>query len=234
MGIAPLHTLHRSLWLLGILVCGALKASPDADALLAATPAAGKTAVTMALQAMRCAVRHGVPAADRLAVIDYSQPSSENRLWVFDLAAKSLLFNERVAHGRNSGDNLAVAFSNASGSYASSLGLFVTRDVYIGRNGYSLRMQGLEPGFNDHAMRRAIVIHGADYVSEAFIEKTGRIGRSLGCPAVRTAVAHDLIDTIQGGQFVFSYYPDPRWLAQSRWVNCGNATAQRGSTASAP
>src|SRR3546814_1161415 len=81
-------------------------------------------------------------------------------------------------------------------------------------------MQGLEPGFNDNAMSRAIVIHGADYVSDAFVRKVGRIGRSLGCPAVRKKVAHALIDTIQGGQFVFSYYPDPKWLAQSRFFNC--------------
>src|SRR3546814_15021647 len=90
---------------------------------------------------MHCAVNHGVPAPSRLAVIDYSRPSTEPRLWVFDLAANKLLYQERVAHGRNSGENRAVTFSNAAGSYASSLGLFRTRDTYVGRNGYSLRMQ---------------------------------------------------------------------------------------------
>jgi len=230
-----LYPLLRTLSLLAILASGCATAAPPVDPLLAATPVSAKAAVTVALQAMRCAVAGGVPAPARLAVIDYSKPSTENRLWVFDLVANTLLYEERVAHGRNSGENLAANFSNESGSYASSLGLFRTRDAYVGRNGYSLRMQGLEPGFNDNAMRRAIVIHGADYVSEAFVRKVGRLGRSLGCPAVRKKVAHALIDTIQHGQFVFSYYPDPQWLAQSRLVNCGSgATARHDRIASAP
>lgn len=231
----PLHPPCRSLLLLTIFACASGRASPPADPLLSATPIAARAAVTLALQAMRCAVSSGVPAPNRLAVIDYSKPSTEKRLWVFDLAANSLLYAERVAHGRNSGENLAATFSNDTGSYASSLGLFRTRDVYFGRNGYSLRMQGLEPGFNDNAMSRAIVIHGADYVSEAFVRKVGRIGRSLGCPAVRRKVAHALIDTIQDGQFVFSYYPDPTWLAHSRFVNCGGSgVAQNGGFSAAP
>jgi hypothetical protein len=226
---------YRSLSLLAILAGGSARAVPPVDPLLAATPVAAKAAVTAALQAMRCAVDSGVPAPDRLAVIDYSKPSTENRLWVFDLTANSLLYEERVAHGRNSGENLAANFSNESGSYASSLGLFRTRDTYVGRNGYSLRMQGLEPGFNDNAMSRAIVIHGADYVSDAFVRKAGRIGRSLGCPAVRRKVAHALIDTIQDGQFVFSYYPDPQWLARSQLVNCdGSVAARHDGIATAP
>ncbi|PKM08632.1 MAG: hypothetical protein CVV14_03370 [Gammaproteobacteria bacterium HGW-Gammaproteobacteria-4] len=230
-----MHQLFRSLSLLAILAGGSAKAVPPVDPLLAATPVAAKAAVTTALRAMRCAVGGGVPAPDRLAVIDYSKPSTENRLWVFDLAANSLLYEERVAHGRNSGENLAANFSNESGSYASSLGLFRTGDTYVGRNGYSLRMQGLEPGFNDNAMSRAIVIHGADYVSDAFVRKVGRIGRSLGCPAVRRKVAHALIDTIQNGQFVFSYYPDPQWLARSQFVNCdGGAMARHDGIATAP
>lgn len=231
-----MHLRCRSTLLLALFACGPVLASPPpAEPLLAVAPAAGRTAVGVALRAMHCAVRSGVPAPNRLAVIDYSRPSTEPRLWVFDLAANKLLYAERVAHGRNSGGNHAARFSNAAGSFASSLGLFRTRDAYLGRNGYSLRMQGLEPGFNDNAMSRAIVIHGADYVSEAFVRKVGRIGRSLGCPAVRRKVAHALIDTIQDGQFVFSYYPDRKWLAQSRFVNCtGQESTQRNDAALAP
>lgn len=195
------------------------------EILAEAAPAANARAVRLAATAVGCAVRQGQPVARRLAVIDYSRPSTEPRLWVFDLRNKRLLHEELVAHGRNSGELNAERFSNRPGSYASSLGLFRTLDTYVGRNGYSLRMEGLEPGVNDNALERAIVMHGADYVSQDFIERTGRIGRSLGCPALRRDVAHELIDSLQGGQFVFSYYPDPRWLQSSRFVNCGKGPA---------
>ena len=165
----------------------------------------------------------------RLSVIDYSRPSTQPRLWVFDLEKARLLFEERVAHGRNTGENLATRFSNATGSYMSSLGAFVTQEAYRGSNGYSLRLQGLEPGFNDKARERAIVIHGAPYVSDALVRSQGRLGRSLGCPAVSTAVARPLIDSIRGGSFVFAYYPDPAWLKQSRLLSadCGSGVAAR-------
>ena len=181
--------------------------------------------VDASLLASRCTVTRGMSPASRLAVIDYSRPSTEQRLWVFDLDSRTLLFRELVAHGRNSGDNLATRFSNADESLSSSIGLYRTMSPYSGHNGYSLRMQGLEPGFNDHAMERAIVIHGAAYVSADMAKQHGRIGRSWGCPAVRTAVAHQLIDTLKDGQLVFSYYPDQRWLGASTYLNCGESTA---------
>ncbi len=102
---------------------------------------------------------------------------------------------------------------------------------YSGHNGYSLRMQGLEPGFNDHAMERAIVIHGAPYVSADMARQHGRIGRSWGCPAVRTAVAHKLIDTLKDGQLVFSYYPDQHWLGASAYLNCGGSNVAQTAKA---
>ena len=126
-----------------------------------------------------------------------------------------------MAHGRGSGENLAKVFSNVSGSHASSLGLFLTRNTYQGRNGYSLRMEGLEPGINDAAMERAIVMHGAPYVDPLFASKQGRLGRSFGCPAVREAVARGMIDVLKDGQFVFAYYPDSDWLSRSRWKCAG-------------
>src|SRR5205085_582289 len=131
--------------------------------------------------------------------IDYSLPSSQQRLFVFDLAKKKLLFHELVAHGKNSGGNITNFFSNEPGSEATSLGLFVTQDTYIGHNGYSLRLRGLEEGVNDMASNRAIVLHGAYYVSREAIKVLGRLGRSWGCPAVRSEIAQKLIDTIHGG-----------------------------------
>jgi hypothetical protein len=171
---------------------------------------------------MRCAQNSGLGVgATRLAFIDYSRPSTQPRLWVFDVALGKLLYEEVVAHGRGSGENLAKIFSNASGSHASSLGLFLTRNTYYGRNGYSLRMEGLEPGVNDAAMERAIVMHGAPYVNPLGAAKQGRLGRSFGCPAVREAVARGMIDVLKDGQFVFAYYPDAEWLNRTKWQCAG-------------
>lgn len=179
----------------------------------------------LAINAMQCAVGNGLSPADKLTVIDYSLASTKPRLWVFDLASGRLLFNELVAHGKNSGDNYAKSFSNQLGSLQSSLGLFVTKDTYDGSNGYSLRMEGLDYGFNDKAMERAIVFHGAPYVNFSHIQKFGRLGRSWGCPAVNAGIAKKVIDTIKGEQFLFSYYPDKRWLASSKLLNCKSGLA---------
>lgn len=205
------------------------------DALARQAPTLDRQVLSLATEALQCARHRQQVGADAvLSVIDYSRPSTERRLWVFDLARQRLLFQEWVAHGRNSGDNLTAHFSNADGSYMSSLGAFTAQETYTGHNGYSLRLQGLEPGFNDNARGRAIVIHGAPYVSEALIHAQGRLGRSLGCPAVRPAIARQLIDTLRGGSFVFAYYPDTQWLKRSRLLaaDCGGSQlAQVGSSA---
>ena len=139
---------------------------------------------------------------------------------MFDLATGDLLFKELVAHGRNTGDNLATKFSNQMDSRQTSLGLFVTDDPYVGSNGYSLRLDGLDVGFNDRARDRAIVMHGAPYVDPQLAATQGRIGRSWGCPALRPAIASKVIDRIRGGSVIFSYYPDQEWLQSSRFLNC--------------
>lgn len=195
---------------------------PDlATRLAALATEADPKVIRMALEARQCAASHGDAAdARRLAVIDYSRPSTETRLWVFDLARERLLYSEHVAHGRNTGENLASRFSNAEGSLQSSLGLFRTAETYDGENGYSLRMDGLEPGINDRARARAIVMHGAWYVDPLQALRQGRLGRSLGCPALRPQVAQALIDSIKQGQMLFAYYPDPHWLATSRYLGC--------------
>lgn len=204
-----------------------VQADTLASRLAASAPDLNPDVLRLALEAMHCATGNGMPASRRLAVIDYSLASTQERLWVFDLDNAGLLFHELVAHGRNTGDNMATSFSNQLNSRASSLGLFRTADTYKGSNGYSLRMDGLEPGINDRARERAIVMHGAPYVNESVAGKLGRIGRSWGCPAVRMGVARQIIDTLKGGQFVFSYYPDQQWLGSSRFLNCQSRTASR-------
>ena len=185
-----------------------------------AAPAANPKVIGLALSALNCAVTQGMSPARNLTVIDYSLVSTQPRLWVFDLVTGKLLFQELVAHGINTGKNFARNFSNTYGSRQTSLGLFLTKDTYVGANGYSLRMEGLEDGFNDKAMERAIVFHGADYVDLKLAKKLGHLGRSHGCPAVRRGIARKVIDTIKGEQFLFSYYPDQQWLAKSPFLNC--------------
>lgn len=142
-----------------------------------------------------------------MTVIDYGLPSTARRMWVFDLSTRTLLFHELVAHGRNSGENLASMFSNEDGSLMTSLGAFVTGETYYGRNGYSMRLRGMEPGVNDRAEARAIVVHGAPYVGEEFVRKVGRLGRSHGCPALRPAIARDLIDLIKDRTLLYAWHP---------------------------
>lgn len=190
------------------------------NALKHAAPSLDSQVLSTALSAMQCALNNGAEPAKRLAVIDFSLPSSEKRLWIFDLHSKKLLINDFVAHGNRSGDNFATSFSNTNGSHQSSIGLFRTSESYQGKHGYSLRMDGLEPGFNDRARERAIVIHPADYVNPAWIKSQGRIGRSQGCPAVRPEIARTVIDKLKGGQFMFSWYPDQQWLQSSIYLNC--------------
>lgn len=192
--------------------------SPLTSTLRRLAPQADPQVLELAAEALACADPH----AKRLAVIDFSLPSSEPRLWVFDLDEGRLLFEELVSHGQGSGDAVATAFSNVPDSHQSSLGLFRTQNSYVGRNGYSLRLEGLEAGVNDLAFERAIVIHGADYVSEAFIQRTGRLGRSHGCPAVREDVAAPLIDSIKEEHYLFAYYPDPEWMTNSAFLDCPN------------
>jgi hypothetical protein len=183
-------------------------------------PALNRHVLELGLTALACASRHDDTPPQRYGVIDYSLPSTAIRLWVFDLATRRLLHAERVAHGKYSGDNYTRSFSNEPGSLQTSLGLFRTSETYQGNNGYSLRLDGLEPGFNDRARERAIVMHGAAYVSENSVQQLGRLGRSWGCPAVRASVARPLIDELKDGQYVFAYYPDAEWLQSSSLLSC--------------
>jgi len=179
----------------------------------------------LAMAAATCAQsRRLVDSPKTLTVIDYSLPSTQPRLWVLDLQTGHTLYQEVVAHGRGSGGNLATMFSNDADSHQTSLGLFVTEDVYVGQNGYSMRLNGLERGINDQARERAIVVHGAPYVDPAIAAVQGRLGRSWGCPALRPAIAKELIDRIKGGNLLFAYYPDKEWLTGSQFLGgCSGA-----------
>lgn len=160
----------------------------------------------------------------RLTIIDYSLPSYEKRLWVIDMETGELLFEEIVAHGmgspRGSGGDMEQAkdFSNTHGSKKSSLGLFATAETYQGRHGYTLRLDGLEEGFNDQARERLIVLHGAHYVTGGRAEDR-MVGRSWGCPAVRPEISRELIDAIKGGSALWIYYPDEDWLEESEYLD---------------
>jgi L,D-transpeptidase-like protein len=199
--------------------CGDAPSKKLVSSLVRQAPGLRTKVLRLALDATDCAAERGlVKRRDLLTVIDYSLPSTQPRLFVFDLASRKVLFRELVAHGKNSGGNEASYFSNDPGSLATSLGLFVTADPYVGSNGYSLRLRGLEEGINDMAWDRAIVMHGAAYVSRTAIRALGRLGRSWGCPAVRKEVARKIIDTVRGGTAVFAYYPESSWLHSSQFV----------------
>lgn len=194
------------------------------NALHRAAPQLEPRALQGALWALRCAEREGAGEGRRLAVIDYSRSSLERRLWVFDLTHGRLLQREFVAHGRQSGESFAEHFSNLPGSNQSSLGLFRGAESYKGRHGHSLRLDGLEPGLNDQARARALVIHGADYVAPTWAQKYGRMGRSLGCPAVQQEVIGVLVDQLKDGQYLFAWHPQ---ISDERYRDCASVSVAR-------
>lgn len=181
-------------------------------------PNLSTSALQYALHAYDKAAEQKLVHKPVLTVIDYSMPSSKQRMWIFDLKNEKLLMNTYVAHGKNSGAGVAKRFSNTPSSKSSSLGTFITKDTYYGSNGLSLNLQGLEKGFNDNAYRRRVVVHGARYVEPEFINKAGYAGRSWGCPSVAKSIAGRLINTIKGGSVVFAYYPDFYYLHASNYA----------------
>jgi hypothetical protein len=142
-----------------------------------------------------------------ISIIDFSQPSNQKRLYVLDMKNYKVLHNTLVAHGRNSGREVATSFSNLNESFKSSPGFYITKETYQGKNGYSLKLEGVEHGINNNAFNRGIVIHGADYVSDAFVNAQGYIGRSQGCPAVPVHSNSFIINTIKNGTCLFIYHP---------------------------
>lgn len=154
-----------------------------------------------------------------MTLIDYSKPSTEERLYVLDINRKKLLYKTLVSHGRNSGFLYATSFSNKDGSYQSSLGFFLTENTYSGKNGYSLVLEGLEKGINDRARDRAIVMHGAPYSNPSVVRSNGYLGRSLGCPALPQNVSQEIINLIKNGSLIYIYADNQEYLAESPILN---------------
>lgn len=179
-----------------------------------------KGVINKVLTTMTCANEFNVKHNNILTIIDYSLPGSEKRLWVFDLSTNKLLFNTYVSHGIKTGRLVSNTFSNKQNSKASSIGVYNTGDVYQGRHGTSLKLHGLDRGFNDNAYNRAIVMHGSWYVNEDFIKKYGRAGRSWGCPALPTDLTKPIINTIKDQSLFVIYYPSDNWLLNSKFLTC--------------
>jgi len=156
---------------------------------------------------------------DYLTVIDFSQSSNTKRLWIIDMAAKKVLYNTLVAHGRNSGDEFATNFSNVGSSNCSSLGFYATGEIYMGKHGESMRLDGLENGINSNARNRAVVVHAADYVSENFIRQHHRLGRSQGCPALPNHLNKEIIKLIEGKSCLFIYHPSQKYVSASKLLS---------------
>ena len=155
---------------------------------------------------------------EMLTIVDFSLSSTQDRMWVIDMKLKKVVLNSLVAHGKNSGNEYATDFSNKHESYKSSLGFFITGETYLGKHGLSLRLDGMEYGINDNARNRAVVIHGAEYVSENFIKKTGRLGRSQGCPSVSYEIHKKLIETIKEKSCIFIYHPSRAYIQKFKQV----------------
>ncbi|WP_264522824.1 MULTISPECIES: murein L,D-transpeptidase catalytic domain family protein [unclassified Flavobacterium] len=161
----------------------------------------------------------GVIQKDILTLIDFSLSSNTKRLWVIDLATNTVLFNSLVAHGRNTGEEFASNFSNSNSSFKSSLGFYATGEVYQGKHGTSLRLDGLENGVNDNARERGVVMHGADYVSESFIRNNKRLGRSQGCPAIPMAMTKEIIEIIKNKSLLYIYHPSRSFTMEERLIS---------------
>ncbi|MDF1683197.1 MAG: murein L,D-transpeptidase catalytic domain family protein [Legionellaceae bacterium] len=177
--------------------------------------------VSKVLTTLTCAKSKQTQHNHILTVIDYSRPSNTKRLWVFDINKNKMLFHTYVSHGIKSGTLLTDQFSNKNNSKASSLGVYKTDKAYYGRHGLSLKLAGLERGFNDRAYNRAIVMHSAWYMDEEFIKKYGRPGRSWGCPAIPENLKKPLINTIKDNALLVVYYPGEKWILHSKYLNCG-------------
>ncbi len=184
-------------------------------------PTMSEAVISKVITVLSCGHRADTENNNILTVIDYSLPSNKKRLWVFDLSNNRLLYHTYVSHGLRSGALYANYFSNRSNSRSSSIGTYATSQSYYGRDGVSLKLTGLDVGFNDNAENRAVVMHGGWYVNEVFIKKYGRAGRSWGCPALPLELSTDIINTIKNESLLIIYYPSERWFRQSKFLNCG-------------
>lgn len=190
----------------------------SAQVILSETQGLNPHVLSLALEAYGKLRKEGYDQQRVLTIVDYSKPSTQPRMWVIDVKSLKVAFQTLVAHGMNSGGDYATAFSNAHHTHESSIGVYLTAKTYVGHDGYSLRLDGLEPGFNSNALSRDIVVHPANYVSQTFADEHGRLGRSWGCFALNPKVSSQLINNIKGGTVIFAYYPDKQWLEHSQFI----------------
>jgi len=215
----------RALWLIvGVMWAGSSAFAIEPQTILDQTINLRPKVLELALEAYEQAEAGGHVRRPVLTIVDYELPSYKQRLWVIDIKAGRVLYQEWVAHGmgkpRGTGGTMeeALSFSNEKGTLKSSLGLFITAETYHGRHGYSLKLDGLEEGVNDNARDRLIVLHGAEYVTRDRAEDQ-LVGRSWGCPAVRPKITRKLIDAIKGGSVLWIYYPHDQWLGESEFLD---------------
>ena len=187
-----------------------------------ATETLNPKVLTLAKKAIYCAKQLGDIEKDQqiVTIVDFTLPSYDKRLWVYDLSTNSVLYNTQVTHGLKSGDINPTYFSNVNNSNKSSIGLFLGGSEYYGRDGHSLHLHGLEENYNSNAYKRSIVVHSADYVSAEFVVNTGRIGRSNGCFAVNKDDRENLFKYLDNRGPLFAYYNDKQWLQSSKYLNC--------------
>lgn len=194
------------------------------------SPKLSAVVIDKVMAALACANNQKVDHNHILTVIDYSLPSNQKRLWVFDLSENKLLFYTYVSHGIKSGSLLTNFFSNKYNSKATSLGIYRAKQSYYGREGLSLRLGGLDRSFNDNADGRSIVMHGGWYVDEKFIKNYGRPGRSWGCPALPPNLAESIINTIKDNSMIVAYYPSDDWFVKSKFLNCNPNASPKPET----
>lgn len=211
---------YLALVFLAITPFGITSANSDAEKIVVPKTMLSKDVIKATTRILKCAKKNEIAHNNIVTIIDYTLPSTEKRLWVFDLNEKKMLFHTYVSHAINTGLLNAEYFSNTRNSQSNSLGVFKTDFSYGGRYGMAVKLQGLEKTFNDNAYDRFLVVHPAWYVSEDFIEKYGRLGRSWGCPALSPELNDEIVDTIKDNSLLIAYYPSQDWLTKSDLLNC--------------
>lgn len=194
------------------------KFGEDLDGLRRQAPELKPSVLRIALGAYHKIAQLGLPKRPTLTIVDYSLPSTKNRIWIIDIRQGLVKYQGLVTHGRNNGLQYPSNFSNRNGSHSSSLGTYLTGRAYYGQHGYSLRLKGLERGFNDNAEERQIVVHGAPYATPTFAKDHGYLGRSWGCFVLDPKDTARVIDYIKDGTVLMTYYPDKHWLRQSQYL----------------
>lgn len=164
--------------------------------------------------------------AQLVSIIDFTKPSTVKRFFTIDLTNRTVKFNTYVSHGKNTGENMATSFSNLVHSNQSSLGFYITGETYVGGKGYSLRLDGMDKGYNDNMRARAVVMHEADYVSENWIQRYGRLGRSQGCPALPKEISREVIDVIKNKTLIFAFFKDDAYLTSSAYLDLPTILSQ--------